>query len=283
MTASYTQIDLSQLPAPEVVEPLDYETIRQAMIDDFRSRDAEFDAILESDPAIKVLEAAAYREMLVRQRVNDAARARMLAFATGPDLDHIAARFSLAREEGESDARLRRRVQMVPETYTAAGTPGAYVWHAFDASPEVADVAVASPAPGRVEVSVLGMGEGHLDRAALAAIRARIESPEVKPLTDGVVVRQATLVPYTVTARLWLYRGPDAEVVRRQAEASLRDHAATLRRIGHDVTLSGLYAALHVSGVQEVVLDAPTTSLEVDLRSCAILAGVDIRVVGRDA
>ena len=45
---------------------------------------------LESDPLVKYLEENAYREVIWRQRVNDAARANMLAYATKSDLDNMA-------------------------------------------------------------------------------------------------------------------------------------------------------------------------------------------------
>ena len=75
---SFTAIDLSTLPAPHVVEPIDYQTILSAMIADLQARDPAFTALVESDPAWKIIEVCAYREMLLRQRVNDAARAVIL-------------------------------------------------------------------------------------------------------------------------------------------------------------------------------------------------------------
>ncbi len=91
-------IDVNKLPAPQIVEELDYETILTAMrvklaelLPDWTASD------LESDPANKVLEVAAYREMLMRQRVNESVRACMLAFARSTDLDHLAANFGVER------------------------------------------------------------------------------------------------------------------------------------------------------------------------------------------
>ena len=81
MAGGFTSVDLSQLPPPDVVETLDFETILAEMLADLRARDAVFDALVESDPAYKILEAAAYRETLIRQRVNEAARAVMLPSA----------------------------------------------------------------------------------------------------------------------------------------------------------------------------------------------------------
>lgn len=283
MASNFTQIDLSRLPAPQVVEALDYETILAAMVADFQERSPDYGALVESDPAMKVLESAAYREFLLRQRVNDAARARMLAFASGGDLEHIGSTFNVKRLEGESDTRLRRRIQLVHESYTAAGTAGAYTWHTLTAAPEVGDATVSSPGPGRVEVNVIGEGvTARLDKATLDKVRARLNQDDVRPLTDLLTVRHATLVPYDVRAKLWLYEGPDARLIKSRAEAAVREYAESTRRIGYDVTVSGLYAALHVAGVQNVGLVSPTETLVLDQRACAVLGGVNLEVVGRD-
>ncbi|PXB95471.1 baseplate assembly protein, partial [Pseudomonas aeruginosa] len=91
-------IDLSQLPEPEVIENLDFETIYQELLGDFREAMAgEWAAEVESDPVLKLLQLAAYRELLLRARINDAARALMLAYASGADLDQIGAGFNVQR------------------------------------------------------------------------------------------------------------------------------------------------------------------------------------------
>lgn len=97
MASAYTKVDLSQLAPPNVVEALDFESIFAAMLADLRARDSTFTALVESDPAYKILEVAAYRELLIRQRVNDAAKAVMVAYATGADLDQIGANYDVAR------------------------------------------------------------------------------------------------------------------------------------------------------------------------------------------
>src|SRR5688572_21280727 len=78
--STFTAVDLSRLPAPAVVEQLDFEVIFSAMLADLRARDPQFTAITESDPAYKLLQVCAYREMIVRQRCNEACRAIMLAY-----------------------------------------------------------------------------------------------------------------------------------------------------------------------------------------------------------
>ena len=78
-----TQVDLTKLPAPQIIEEPEFEKILEQMRADLHRRAPGFTAgQLESDPAVKLLEALAYREMLLRARINRAARAVMLAHAS---------------------------------------------------------------------------------------------------------------------------------------------------------------------------------------------------------
>jgi phage-related baseplate assembly protein len=86
-----TTIDFSSIPAPIIIEELDYEAILEEMIADLQARDPSYTEILESDPGVKILEVAAARELTLRQRVNDALRATLLRFAIGADMDNLAA------------------------------------------------------------------------------------------------------------------------------------------------------------------------------------------------
>ena len=90
---------LDALPPPGVVETLDFERILDAHRADLLARHPEAAEVLalESEPLNKLLEAHAYRELLYRARVNDAARAHLIAFAQGSDLDHKGAFYDVAR------------------------------------------------------------------------------------------------------------------------------------------------------------------------------------------
>jgi phage-related baseplate assembly protein len=298
MAGAFTAVDLSQLAAPDVVERLDFESILSAMIANLRSRDTAFDALVESDPAYKILEVAAYRETLLRQRVNEAAKAVMLAYAAGSDLDQIAANFNIARlvvDPGdpdaippvpptlETDAELRRRVQLSPEGYTVAGSQGAYVFHALGADPEVKDAQAASPSPGNVTVYVLSrQGNGTASVDLTDAVNAALNDQTIRPMTDNVTVQSASVTDYTVDAALTVYPGPDSEVIRQSAEAAAQAYADAQHRLGYDVTLSGLYAALHRSGVQNVALTSPAADIVVDVGEAAFCTGVIVTVAGTD-
>ncbi len=291
-------IDLSLLPAPDVVKALDYEEILVEMVADLQARDPGFDALVESDPAYKVLEVAAYREMGIRQRVNDAARAVMLAFSGNADLDHLAALQNVERllvdagDPGaippvdptyEADDRLRNRVQLAPEQQSTAGPTGAYEYHALSADADVLDVDVSSPSGGQVTVTVLSAtGDGTPDQALLDAVEAVLTDRKVRPLTDQVTVTGAGVVNFSVTAELTLYEGPDAEVVRQAAEDAVTKYVTDNHRLGRDITLSGLYAALHQPGVQNVTITSPAADTIITPQQAPYCTAISVTVGGTD-
>ena len=281
MSGVFTVVNLSQLPAPNVVETLSFETILAEILADFYERMAStghpFTALLESDPAYKLAECAAYREILVRQRVNESAKAVMLAYATGADLDQLGANVNVARLTitpaddttvpptpvvMEADDDFRARIQLSPEAYTTAGSEGSYIFHALGADADVKDVQAVSPTPGVVTVYVLSRtGNGTAPQTLLDKVDVTLNAETVRPMTDQVVVQAASIVGYQIKAELVLYPGPDANVVLQAAKDAVTTYAGSVRRIGYDVTLSGLYAALHQTGVQSLNLIAPSSSL----------------------
>jgi phage-related baseplate assembly protein len=266
--ASNPTIDLSRLPAPQVIAPLDFETIRAALIADFQIRWPDFDTLLESDPAVKLLEVAAYRELNLRGAMNDAARATMLAFAGGSDLEAIGARFGVARlviapatetapAVMEPDADLRRRIQLASERLPWAGmTAGGYIFRALTAAPELKDAALIKRGAGKIDVVLLGRdGDGTVDDPTVAAVYSALAEDDAAQLTDVVTVRAATIVPYSPEIRLRIRRGPDPALVRASAEAAVRAYAADRHKVGLIAYAQQLEAAASVGGVEQAIVD----------------------------
>lgn len=292
----YTAVDLSKLPSPAIVEALDFETIFAAMLADLQARDPTFDALVESDPAYCILQVAAYRELNLRQRVNDTARAVMLAYATGADLDNLGALLGVTRlqldpgDPGqsipptmESDVDFRHRITLAPEGFSVAGPEGAYIYHALSADSGVLDASATSPSPGEVVVTVLARaGDGTADQALLDAVSAALSADDVRPLTDHVTVQSATITNYSVVATIYTYAGPDAGVVIDASTARLNDYITSSRLLGRDVTLSGLYAALHSPGVQRVEMTSPSADVTVDSTHVANCTGITLTDGGVD-
>lgn len=292
--ATFAAVDLSRLPPPSVVEPLSYEQIYADMLARLKALVQTFDATVESDPAVKLLQVAAYREFLLRARVNDAARAVMPAFAIGADLDQLAALVGIARKlidagdaargipaTWESDDEFRRRLVLAPEGYSVAGPAGAYIFHALSADPDVLDASATSPTPGQVLVTVLSrQGDGSAPPALTNAVATYLSADTRRPLTDLVQVRSATIVPYDIAATVTTYGGPDPAIVLKEARARLDAYVARCHRIGLDVTRSGIFGALHVEGVHNVTLTRPAADVVVDRTSASWCTGILITAGG---
>ncbi|MCA7900842.1 baseplate J/gp47 family protein [Burkholderia cepacia] len=270
-----TVIDLSALDPPDLVETLDFEEVYQRKLEHFKSIYPDWTAALESDPVVKLIELAAYDDIRFRARVNDAARAVLLAYSTGADLEHLAVLWNLQRETVdpgdpeahppvpatvERDERLRLRTQMGIERSSTAGPFGAYRSMAMDASPDVADVRVDRPEGGVVRVVVKSYSNGGVAGAALLDTVRRALSPEDRrPLNDTLLVVPARPVEYSIVADVYIGRGPDPGVVlaARRQDLDIAVAAGEALRVG--MPRSAVTGALHpkASGVVRVDLKAP--------------------------
>mgnify|MGYP003671530984 CR=1 FL=1 len=277
----FTPIDLSQLPPPAVVESLDYETILQELKDDLQARDPDLaDTLtLESEPLVKLLEVCAYRELLLRQRINDAGRSVMLAYAADTNLDQLAALLGAERHSGESDARLRERAQLALEGLSTAGPVGAYQYHARSADERVLDVDVSSPSAGEVLVTILGRdGDGTPVQSVLDKVLAALNDETVRPLCDSVSVQPAEILAYSITATLEVLDGPDSNTVAAAATTAAQTYADAARGLGQGLTLSGLYAALHQPGVRRATIVNPAADVAVSPQQSAYCLALDVEV-----
>lgn len=279
---SETPIDLSRLPSPDLIETIDLEALLAMLKAKFvwlhnEEERAEIAATLEleSEPITRLLQLLAYREMILRQRVNDAARRVMLAYAVDGDLDHLAALFNIKRHTitpadpvrgtravMESNADLRARTQLAPRGFSVAGPEGAYVSLARNAHAHVLDASASSPAPCEVRVTVLSrVGDGTADPALVDAVAAALRADDVRPLTDKVSVLGAEIMKYAVSARLVFFSGPDRTVALAEANKAMKRYTDAMHRLGMEVTLDGLYAAARAPGVQKVILESPVASI----------------------
>ena len=296
---TFTAVDLSRLPSPDIIETLDFETILAGAVAYFKAEMAAvgitFEA-RESDPATKLLETFSYLAQLLRQRVNDAARAVMPAHAVKGDLDNIAALFGIMRQTitpaddalgsaavMESDDEFRRRMVLAPEGYSVAGPEGAYVFHALSADADVLDATATSPSPGVVMVSLLSRtGDGAASDELVAAVQAYLSADARRPLTDLVIVQSAGILDYVVDYDLVTFNGPDAALILAASLASVRSYVAESHRLGRDITRSGLFRAAHVEGAQNVILNSPPADVIVDRTQAPFCTAVAGRLAGTD-
>lgn len=249
-------IDLSRLPPPQIVDVPDFETLlaeRKAAFVALYPVD-EQDAVrrtlaLESEPVTKLLQESTYREILLRQRINEAAQAVMVAYSMGNDLEQLAANCNVKRltvvpadndavppvaAVMEDDEALRQRIPAAFEGLSVAGPTGAYEFHARSADGRVADASATSPAPAEVVLTVLSReGDGTAVKDLLDVVEKALNSESVRPVADRLTVRSAEIIPYRVEATIFLYPGPKRSLLWRRQKPACRSTSPVRR--GWDV------------------------------------------------
>lgn len=294
-------IDLSELPPPEVIETLDYEVIldevKELIISSYPEEQQSAIAAameLESEPLNIIAQVIAYREMMLRQVINDGAAACMLSHAVASDLDNLAANNNTKRlvvteatdttdAEMESDSKLRLRAQAAFEGLSVAGPTAAYEYFARSASGKVADAKASSPAPAEVIVSVLSSeGDGTASQELIATVNAALSDENIRPVGDRLTVQSAEIINYEISATLYFYPGPESEPIADAAEKALQVWLADQGNIGRDVALSAIMAALHVQGVQRVEIHSPDRNIVISDTQAARCTAVTITRGGTD-
>jgi phage-related baseplate assembly protein len=277
-------IDLSLLPAPNVIEPLDYRTIMATLRADVLTIAPELADVLmlESETATKLCRVFAYRELILRARINDAATATMLAYAKKYDLDHRLALLGVERLPNEKDARYRARGQLALEGFTTAGPRLSYKFHALSTSVDVRDVYVDSPIGGAVRIVVLAEPSddrptGVPSQQLLTAVLANVSGEDKRPLCDTPYTIEAQVIDYNVAATVDFYQGPGSDVALAAARSACAAHVSEQFRLGYDITVSGIKKSLRQPGISRASLTSPAmvASSDVEHEDILIPVGVD--------
>lgn len=314
----YSVIDLSAYPVPDAIDTLAYEgelgARKAAFLSAFQARgvsDAELTEMrdilaYEFEPIVGLLEADAYRDLTMVARINDKVRAVMLATAVGGNLDHIGATYYRAVRRVitpantatgaaavmEDDETYRQRLALAPESWSAAGPEGAYVYFGMSASGSVLDLAVYSEDEGvclapRLRVPVLlrdGVDDGS---EVLRTVAEALNRTEIRPLGDIVQVQPAEPLPYAVHITLQCRSGASSALVAAAARAQIEAYTSGRIRwtgdglsgpvwlVGRRIRVATLASAARVDGVEEVIVHAPADDVNAaPAEYAAALSGV---------
>lgn len=296
-------IDLSRLPLPAVLEEVSHADLLTLFMSRFveawhaeMERDPSLPdytvSMLETDPARIALRTLGGLRMLDRQRVNDAIKALLAAMARGADLDNVVARQGIARlvvvpatgEQPavmETDAALLRRY-LLSFDRPSAGSAGRYLYEAWTAAPSLSDARVNGRAihgrVGDVDVVIAGTDGADPTPEQIEAVQAAVLRPNVKPEAVGVAVIPATRVEYRVEQRITVPVGPDAELVRAEAEARVRGVTLSRMQIGAAVPRDLIAGAAFGASVVSVVHVAPAASIVAEAYSIPACVEIDIAV-----
>lgn len=295
-------IDFNSLPKPNFVEVIDFEIILSERKEYFISLyPADEQAAIrntlsrESEPVNKLLQENAYREVILRNQINEKALSTQLAFAKKDDLDVWGANFDVKRllispadnsvtppslAIYETDDDFRYRIQKKLDALSTAGPESSYEYHTLSADGRVSDVKCSSPAPAHALLTIIQRDtENNASTATLNNIVLNYVSADKKrPTGDRVQVQSAEIINYGIEAVLVTRNVPETDTVLSAAQSNISAYTKEAKRIGKGVFFSDLYSALKVSGVERVELISPTNELHITDFQAAFCTNIKITV-----
>lgn len=160
----------------------------------------------------------------------------------------------------ESDDAFYERLRGSMETFSTAGTMGAYAYHAMTASALIADVVVFSPEPGIVDVRAI-LEHGELpSEEVLQKIYDVVNADDVRALTDYVRVSapDVELFNIDVTYYIQTYSAISTETILSNVEAAIQEYQVwQCEKMGRDINPSKLIHLLYSAGVKRVEVKSP--------------------------
>lgn len=160
----------------------------------------------------------------------------------------------------ETDDSYRARIQQAPESFSVAGSSGAYEFFTKEVSTLISDVKVVSENPGEVTVWALLEGGEIPQDEMLNAISEHLNAENIRPLTDTVLVKPPTEIKYNIELRYWVARSQQTQAVAIQtaAEKAIEDYTLWQRsKLGRDINPTELYFKLRSAGVKRVEIIEP--------------------------
>lgn len=295
-------LDLSRLPVPNAIEPLDFETLYDAFIQRFlthwgeeRDKNPNLPAYdvetLENDPVAIIGQVEAYLRLLDRQRVNDEVKAVLAPLSSGADLDNVVVRQGLERlvvvpavgntpAVMESDAALFRRYLLSFERHSA-GSRNCYLFHAWTAWPGMLHARVNGwrehGRKGDTDVVIIGPDGALATDVQKKLVRDAVTHPSVQPDTAAVTVINAARVEYAVDMVIEVDPGIDTELIRQEAEARVRNAAAVRMFIGGEIPAGYLAGAAYGASVVRVRDHAPVV-IAANVYAVPVLTACNIAV-----
>ena len=284
-------VDFSQLPEPNLIQELDYESIFNERKEKFialypATEQNQWRTILnrESDPVVKVLQENAYLELLYRNKCNADARSLLLAYAEGSDLDHLAlTEYGLIRlivtpadnsvvppspAIYESDERLRERCLLSFDGMNTAGSANAYRYFALSADGRVDGIKVRSddvnPYLLDIVITQVDSINGEASAELVTAVQKVLDPDHVRPVCDRPTVKSSSATNYQIEAQLYVGKNAEDALLLEAANIRLDKYIKNAQKNGESIYRSAIFAALHVDGIQRVVITSPVNDLVMD-------------------
>lgn len=182
----------------------------------------------------------------------------------------------------ESDENFRKRLSEIPESFTSAGSEGAYKFWTKKASSLVTDVVIQTPSANILDIFVCN-NQKLLSAEEKEKIKKYLMQPNLKALNDVLNIKDPKIHNYTINIGYYLY--VDSVFSKEKIEEELREKLTTYTqnlRIGNSINLQDIISTCKsVNDVKKVVITQPQEFLSDEITVCSC-NGIEITFLGVD-
>ncbi len=270
---------MSQLP--KIVEQLSFEDIKNRKVTKFKEIIPSIaNNLVDSDPAIALLEESSYTEGLLRNRINQSINSVMLDYACGSDLDNLGKLYGIERklidnEDNsslppkaavyETDRELRQRIIEAPKGFSVAGPRSAYIYYGKLADRKVKDISAVSNTPMEIDITVLSYDDNGIPNEDLInKVYEKLNSEEIRPMGDKVTVKQASLLNFELDLQIVFKQDKvvDKNEIIKQIKNNLQLHVNAEHRLEGYISHAGLYGSSFNDNVQDIIIISPKDNIK---------------------
>ena len=159
----------------------------------------------------------------------------------------------------EVDESYRERIREIPESFTTAGSSGAYAFWTKTASTNIIDVKVHSPSATNVDIYIW-TDIGAVSQELKEKVKAVLNEENVRPLTDNVNIKEPNKINYSIDFDYYIDKDNETlvNVIKSNVDKTVQEYVEWQKeKIGKDINPDELIKRLKIAGVKRVVLRSP--------------------------
>lgn len=166
--------------------------------------------------------------------------------------------------DAETDDELRERIYLAPESFTNAGSLGAYEYWVRSYDPTIKDVRITSPSEREVRILTI-LGDGTLpDSEYINGLTEFLNQDDVKMLTDHITVQAPEQVGFSVNLTYYINESDRnfASAIQNRVDTAISEYIEwQCEKIGRDINPDELMKRIIAAGAKRATILSPQYSV----------------------
>ena len=169
----------------------------------------------------------------------------------------------------EDDERYRVRIGEIPESFTSAGSEGAYKFWAKRASSLVTDVIIKSPTPNTLDIYVCN-NQSLIASEEKKKIKEYLEQEDIKALNDLITIKDPISYKYNIKIKYYLYKNAknSKDLIEKRLNEKLLAYTKSLK-MGDSINSQDLIGICKSdSDIKKIEIEEPKEYEADDITIC---------------